>query len=297
MLIESPAKLNLALRILRKRNDGYHELYTLFHRISLGDTLQLQKKREGIRLFCPHPEVPKRNNLIIRAFQLLKKEHPFKGGVKVRLVKRIPVGGGLGGGSSNAAAFLLGMNRLFRLGLKSKDLFRIGIKLGSDVPFFLSGLHHAIGRGRGERLQSFRFRKRLWFVLLSSGRGLSTRKVYQNLRLATPVPSLTRISRDVNMGSAYLEKGDPEQAARFLVNDLAQSAERMRPSLRKTRLSLSSMQLGTCHMSGSGPTLYFVFSSYKKALRALHKLRGQRLSKAAILCHSYGALSHENHRG
>jgi len=283
LTLHSPAKLNLALRVLRRRKDGCHELVTLFHRISLKDTLQLRKRSEGIRLLCSHAQVPKKSNLIVRAFHLLKKRYPFAGGVLVRLEKRIPIGGGLGGGSGNAAAFLLGMNRLFQLRLTRDQLMKIGGELGSDIPYFISGARHAIGRGRGDRIEPLPFKRRLWFILFPSRRGLSTRRVYCHFLLRQP---LTRLDHSVRMASAFLEQGNLKAAVQFSGNDLQESAEKIRPSLKKTRESLNDLQLGTCQMSGSGPTLFVVFHSQKKACEALRQFRKHRLGRNAVLCHS-----------
>lgn len=287
LTLASPAKLNLALRVIKKRPDGYHELSTLFHRISLRDTLYLRKQDEGIRLVCFHPKVPLRNNLIVKAFALLKKKYPFQGGVTVHLTKRIPVGGGLGGGSSNAAHFLMGMNRLFRLGLKQAQLLELGKWLGADVPFFLHNVRHAIGRGRGERIEPLPFRRRLWFLLLTHAKGVSTRRVYQLFKPPKQTASLTRLSHDARIASAFLEKGSLAKASMFLQNDLTASAERVRSSLKKTRESLSGLQLGTCQMSGSGPTLFFIFLSKQKALQALRKIKRHGLFKSSVVCHSF----------
>lgn len=281
--IDSPAKLNLALRILRKRKDGYHELVTLFHRISLRDTLRLRKRKNGIRLHCAHPRVPLKGNLIVSAFRLLKQRHPFEGGVTVHLTKRIPVGGGLGGGSSNAAAFLMGMKRLFRLRLTRNQWMKLGKELGADVPFFISGVAHALGRGRGDEIETLPFRRRLWFILWTCDRGLSTREVYSRFRLRE---RLTGASRDVKMASAFLEKGDAERASRFLKNDLTECAEQINSSLKKTRKSLSALHLGVCQMSGSGPTLFMIFTSPHQARRALHRFRSLRAGHKMILCRS-----------
>lgn len=286
LTITSPAKLNLVLRVLRKRKDGYHELCTLFHRISLADTLRLEKRREGMHLLCSHPQVPKKENLIVRAFRLLKRKHPFSGGVRVRLTKRIPVGGGLGGGSSNAAHFLIGMNRLFRMGLSQKELMKLGAELGADVPFFIAQTRHALGRGRGERIEPLPFPKRLWFLLFPRGKGLSTQRVYRGLRLTGPRVSLTRVTREVKMASSFLAQGVSHRAARFLVNDLAPSAERLDPSLRETQKALEDLQLGKGYMSGSGPTWFLIVPFHGEALQALRRLRTHRFSKKAILCHS-----------
>ena len=235
-------------------------------------------------MVCSHPRVPKKDNLIVRAFRLLKQECVFQGGVSVKLVKRIPIGGGLGGGSSNAAVFLLGMNRLFRLGLSRAKLMKLGSRLGSDIPYFIAGIRHGIARGRGERIQSLPFKKKLWFLLFPSQRGLSTRKVYSHFRLRG---SLTGLGHSVRMTHAFLEKRNLEQAKYFLLNDLTESAEKIRPSLKKTRESLSDLQLGTCQMSGSGPTLFIVFNSHQKACQAFRQFRARRLAKNVILSHSY----------
>lgn len=287
LTLTSPAKLNLVLRVLGRRPDGYHELFTLFHRISLRDTLRLEKGNKGIRLICSHPRVPKKTNLVVQAFHLLKAQHPFSGGVTVRLTKRIPVGGGLGGGSSNAAAFLVGMNRLFRLGLAQKELIDLGKKLGADVPFFISEARHAIGRGRGDEIQPLPFKKRLWFLLFPSLKSLSTREVYSGLRSLRSRVSLTKVNREIKISSAFLEKGNLSRAERFLENDLRPSAEQIRPSLRETRERLSGLHLGACQMSGSGPTLFVLFSSRSQAVRALCRIQDPRWRKKAIVCHSF----------
>ena len=285
LTVVSPAKLNLILRVLGKRKDGYHELVTLFHRISLRDSLTLEKRKEGIHLICSHPRVPIKNNLIIRAFNLLRQKHPFSGGVTVRLEKRIPIGGGLGGGSSNAASFLIGMNRLFRLRLSQKELLRLGKKLGADVAFFLTGARQAVGRGRGDKIQPLPFRGRLWFLLFPSRRGLSTAKVYAGLKSRR---FLTAPTHDVRIPSAFAKDRNLGRLARLCVNDLTESAERVRTSLKNSRERLSALHLGMCQMSGSGPTLFMVFPSETKARIALRQIRRQILGgQTILLCHSF----------
>lgn len=285
--VDSPAKLNLVLRVLGRQRDGTHRLYTLFHRISLRDTLRLTKRKKGIRLVCSHPQVPLKDNLIVRAYTLLKERRPSMGGVGVRLTKRIPVGGGLGGGSSNAASFLIGMNQLYQLRLTRKELFTLGRRLGADVPFFLSGARHAVGTGRGDRIQAVSFKRRLWFLLLTDPKGLSTRAVYQGLTPQERRASLTRVTHDVRMASAFLEKGIPEEAAVFLRNDLERSAGRLRPPLGKRLKNLRELQLGHWQMSGSGPTLYSIFPSRREALRSLRKLRHHPFSGTFFVCHTF----------
>ncbi len=288
MTLDSPAKLNLFLRVLGKRKDGYHELVTVFHRISLRDTLAIKRRpQEGIRIFCSHLAVPLKDNLISRAFYLLKKKYHFSGGVNVRLVKRIPVGGGLGGGSSNAATFLLGMNRLFRLGLTQKKLMHLGGQLGSDVPFFVSGMRHAMGLGRGEKIRPLPFKEKLWFLLFPSAQGLSTAKVYAQFHLPRPV-SLTRVIRDAKITPTFSENGNLVRPEKWWINDLTESAERIKPSLGKTRERLGGLHLGVCQMSGSGPTLFMVFRAREKAIQAHLKIRKRfKQIQNILICHSF----------
>lgn len=288
LTVESPAKVNLALHVLGKRRDGYHELLTLFHRISLRDTLRIERKDAGgIRLLCSHPRVPKKDNLIVRAFHLLKRKYPFQGGVTVRLAKRIPVGGGLGGGSSNAASFLLAANRLLGLDLSLKELVRLAKKLGADVPFFIYGTRHALARGRGDEIKPLTFRRRLWLVLVSDGKGISTRRVYRGIRLSENHHSLTSLNRGIRIISNFLERGELDRAKRLLVNDLTASAERLSPSLKKTRERLRGLQLGSFQMSGSGPTLFSIFSSQQKAFQVFRRLRNHQKTKSVFVCHSF----------
>jgi 4-diphosphocytidyl-2C-methyl-D-erythritol kinase len=137
--VDSPAKLNLHLNVLGRRPDGYHELLTLFHRISLKDRITIKKTIKPIfSLKTNHPELRRpHENLIYKAYQVLGRIRSWPGGIQVKLDKKIPLAAGLGGGSSNAAHFLLAMNRLFGLKLPQKTLVQLGAKLGADVPFFL----------------------------------------------------------------------------------------------------------------------------------------------------------------
>src|SRR3989338_8093573 len=179
----SPAKVNLYLQVLGKRSDGYHEIVTLFHRISLQDEIAITKtKRPGLSLITNHPKLKRPSeNLIYKAYQALKRVGHWPGGVRVRLKKNIPVAAGLGGGSSNAAHFLLGMNKLFNLRLPKKTLFRLGSELGSDVPFFLYEVNQAIGTGRGEKIKPMPSRTKFWFVIVVPHFGISTALVYKRL--------------------------------------------------------------------------------------------------------------------
>ena len=166
--LKSPAKINLGLFILGKREDGYHELETLFQMVSLYDTLELTALPTGIELRCDHPGVPAdATNLVVRAARLLlaKDAGGRTLGCRIHLKKQIPVGAGLGGGSGNAGLALRGLNQLWGLGLGTPELMEIAAQLGSDVPFFL-GAPAALGRGRGERLTPLQPAKKFYVILL-----------------------------------------------------------------------------------------------------------------------------------
>jgi 4-diphosphocytidyl-2-C-methyl-D-erythritol kinase len=182
------AKVNLGLEVLGVREDGYHELRTLFQTIDLADEIVLVALRaRRARGVCDHPLVPRdESNLAARAAQLLRSYGRIGQGVEIRIHKRIPVGGGLGGGSSNAAAVLLGLDRLWKLGLGPDGLHRLAVKLGADVPYFLLG-GTALGLARGDEVYPLRRQIRGYTVLVDPGIHVSTARVFARLdgRLTT----------------------------------------------------------------------------------------------------------------
>lgn len=291
LVIFSPAKVNFFLKVIGKRRDGFHELLTVFHRISLSDRLTLKKISAGrFTLTTNHPALrsPK-NNLISKAYHLLCRYTPWKGGVAVMLEKNIPIAAGLGGGSSNAAHFLLGVNRLFELGLSLNTLIRIGKKLGSDVPFFLYDVNQAVGRGRGDIINPFPFSGRFWFVVLKPPFGLATRKVYQKYSLFhAPGRRLTRISRVDTITSAFFRGFKQGPAARLkLANDLFQASSALRSEIKKMDKCLSEMGGKIRLMSGSGPAMLSIHDSKGAAERVARKLRASMSAIRVFICHTY----------
>lgn len=248
----------------------------------------MRKKRDGVSISSSVRALPTGpDNLIARAYQLLKVRFPHLGGVHVGLTKRIPIGGGLGGGSSNAAYFLLGMNRLYRLGLTQRQLVNAGRSLGADVPFFIHNIPQAIGRGIGDQIQAVRARRRLWFLLVTSNKELSTKKVYQNLR-SKPLRGafLTKVSRAVTMLCDNLNRGSLDRIQELTHNDLEGSAFRLCPSIKNVIAKLSELGIRTARMSGSGPTVFAILSKREEAKR-LHKIIKPVLTdKRLLVCHS-----------
>jgi 4-diphosphocytidyl-2-C-methyl-D-erythritol kinase len=288
LTLKSPAKLNLHLRILGKRTDGYHKLLTLFHRISLADTITLRKGPKGFELTTNIPSLEAgEGNLITKAYRALQKKFPELGGVSVRLNKRIPPGAGLGGGSSNAAFFLLGMKKLFRLKISSKELFAMGEKLGADVPFFLSNTRQAMAWGVGEKLQKVPCASRLGFLLLVTDQGLSTKKVYQALSWNGRPLSLTKERRIARILRSFLEKKRIREAAAFARNDLEIPAFRLMPSVPKAMAVLKGLGVPFVLMSGSGATVFAVFSSREEALDLSKRLKEVPVPFRKVICHSF----------
>lgn len=288
LTVSSPAKINLYLKVIRKRPDGYHELYTLFHRISLKDTIRLKKSASGLTLQCSNPKLSRgEDNLICRAYRALQKEYPKLGGVCIHLKKEIPIGAGLGGGSGNAAATLLALKSLFRLPISMSRLAKIGAKLGADVPFFIHNINQAIGLGIGDRIHPKPAKRRSWFVLAISDKGLSTPTVYKGLPRPIPAPFLTKVSRAVTMLCDFLEVGDFLRLSQVMENDLEASAFRLRPSLRVLIERLNRLGAPAVRMSGSGPTVFAVFRHSQTAQKFAQKLRKVQPTKKIIVCHTY----------
>ncbi len=267
IILKSPAKVNLYLRIVGRRPDGYHKLDTLFHRLSLADTLTLTQKDSGFS-FSSNADLPEREgNLLFKAYVELQKSFPKLGGVHAKLVKRIPIGAGLGGGSSNAAFFLLGMDRLYGLKISQARLMKIGVRVGADVPFFLLQKNQARALGIGEKLKALPAKNKKWFLLLTDPKPLSTPAVYKKYREQNG--GFSKKSVDLNES----------------VNDLQPSALALRPSLQKTFKLLEKGGAESVLLSGSGPTVFAVSDSQEK-IKSLLKSLAAPLRKRVILCHS-----------
>ncbi|OSI13510.1 4-(cytidine 5'-diphospho)-2-C-methyl-D-erythritol kinase [Neisseria canis] len=178
----APAKLNLDLRITGRRSDGYHELESIFCLVALYDTLHLAVRQDSeIVLHTPTFSVEPEHDLTVRAAKLLQKATQSKFGVDIWLEKQIPMGGGLGGGSSDAATMLLALNRLWTCGLNRQQLMDLGVQLGADVPFFIFG-RNAFARGIGEKLTEIDIPKQ-WYVIIRPNVHVSTQKIFSHKNL------------------------------------------------------------------------------------------------------------------
>lgn len=183
LILPSPAKLNLFLHVVGRRADGYHELETLFQFLNFCDTLTFELiDTPDIELVCSGYNLPSQDNLIMHAAKLLQPYRLDRSiGVRIHLEKRIPLGGGLGGGSSNAATCLLALNALWKLKLSSQQLIDLGAQLGADIPIFLFG-HAAFAQGIGEKLQP-QLPKELWYLVLCPDVQVQTAAIFQHSKL------------------------------------------------------------------------------------------------------------------
>ncbi|MBI4811284.1 MAG: 4-(cytidine 5'-diphospho)-2-C-methyl-D-erythritol kinase [Ignavibacteriales bacterium] len=180
MTLKAYAKINLGLRILRKRDDGYHDIDTVFHRVDLYDEIYLEPS-STIKVFSNESNLPTdEGNLCIRAAQLLREYSGIEKGVNISLTKNIPIGAGLGGGSSDAAATLIGLTKFWEVDVSQIDLYKLALQLGSDVPYFLKfGTAHATGRG--EILDYFDINIPHWIVIVYPNIHISTAWAYQEI--------------------------------------------------------------------------------------------------------------------
>ncbi len=270
--IASFAKINLGLEVLGLRQDGTHELRTIFQTLDLKDDVRISLGGRGVRVTCSDPEVPvDETNLAFRAAAELLRRSGRRSGVRIDITKRIPAGGGLGGGSSNAAAVLTGLNRLLRLGLGRNGLLLLARRLGADVPFFLFG-GTALGIARGDEVFPLLEQVRCHVVLCFPGRPLLTARVFARLDAElTPRENSLTISSFVSSDLEGAERfgvlrNDLERAALVEAPDLAESAKRMKDTLVAEGALLA-------RMTGSGSTFFGLFAKASEAARARSALQ------------------------
>lgn len=283
MKIRAPAKVNLFLRVLGRRPDGYHLLDTLIVPVSLYDVIEIRRvpaKRQQpanarITIDCDDPAVPAgEENLAYRAAQLLLKQVERPTGIHIHIQKRIPLGAGLGGGSTDAAATLLGLNRLFKLNLSEARLERLALRLGADVPFFIRA-RPARAYGIGERLRPVRELVHFWLVMLYPGFPVGTASVYNKLpkKLTKPTPG--------NSIASSLKRFD--RLADLLVNDLESVTLESYPKIRLLKEKLLREGAAGGLMSGSGSSVFGVFGSKGLAQRAFDRLRNEEGVQAYLV--------------
>ena len=265
---KTPAKVNLGLHILGKREDGFHELETLFQMVSWCDEIRIDCLSRGLELVCDQPDIPTdEGNLVIKAAHLLQTRFPERcKGAKIYLNKNIPHGAGLGGGSGNAAGVLLGLNFLWGLKLKREDLILMASELGSDVPFFLFS-PCAIGRGRGEILESVKSSIRFYILMVYPGFAVSTATVYGNLKL-----KLTKRQNNISILKNFLLQSEFAQLGAAWSNDLELFVFKEYPGLSGIKKEMLALGAKGALLSGSGSTVFGIFDNPEIAGNAYARL-------------------------
>ena len=248
LTISAPAKINLLLRILRRRDDGFHELETFITPISLQDELDIEKQSNGIQFQCDDPSIPTGDeNLVVRAANAFFAATNINGGVSIRLRKNIPHGAGLGGGSSDAASTLLALNQLFDSNLPREALAKLAEPIGSDVPFFIFE-SAALCRGRGELISPQRLAESFPLLLLKPEFGVPTPFAYSHWQTSAEIPDV--------------KYGPHEYGGHVFTNDLERPVfEKFVFLARIKTWLLGQPEVATALMSGSGSTIFAVLKS------------------------------------
>ncbi|MCY9517286.1 4-(cytidine 5'-diphospho)-2-C-methyl-D-erythritol kinase [Paenibacillus apiarius] len=267
---KAPAKINLLLDVLRKREDGYHDVEMVMTMVDLADRLEMDElPRDTIIISSQAGYIPlDEKNLAFQAAKLIKERYEVKQGVYIHLDKKIPVAAGLAGGSSDAAATLRGLNRLWRLGISDEELQRLGAELGSDVPFCVTG-GTAIARGRGEKLEMIENPPQCWVVLAKPPINVSTADVYGRLRAQhiQEHPSLAGMLQAI-------QGQDFHALCESLGNVLEDVTLPMHPQVQQLKETMEKLGAEGVLMSGSGPTVFGLVSKESKIARIYNGLRG-----------------------
>jgi 4-diphosphocytidyl-2-C-methyl-D-erythritol kinase len=294
MKLDSFAKINLYLSVRGKRRDNYHGITTVFERISLKDTITFQPRKDSLikisandkKLACD------KTNFVWQAVELLRNKFKISRGLDIRIIKRVPLGSGMGGGSSNAASVLAGLNRFWKLGLSVEELAKIGAKIGSDVPFFIYDRPFALGRGRGEKITVLRSLSKvnLWHVIVVPGINVSTALIYRkwdesgragHRGLNKPgfkggnnyFRGLTTDEYNVKLISLALKKSDLFLLNKAISNSLEPVTETLFPQVRRVKNKLRAHGAQLIMMSGSGPAVFGIVSSKKEAVLLSGRIR------------------------
>jgi 4-diphosphocytidyl-2-C-methyl-D-erythritol kinase len=265
MNLRAYAKINIGLRILRKRSDGYHDIETIFHQIDMFDELSLEPA-ESVTLTTTSAGIPHdATNLCIRAAQLFRDHTGLREGIAINLKKSVPVGAGLGGGSSDAAAVLVALNTLWECEMENRELVSLAARLGSDVPFFIQG-GTAAGTSRGEILEYFNLAIPYWILTVTPPFQISTAWAYSNVRLEP---------RD---GGKPLRKllaeslANPDVMQQRIKNDFEELVFRNYPDARKVKETLESSGSVFVQLSGSGSSLFGFFRDERAARTVMTEL-------------------------
>lgn len=283
MRLRAMAKINLGLDVLRKREDGYHEVRMIMQTIQMYDLLEIHRKaKPGISLTANLPYIPTdERNLVYKAAKILMDEFDIHDGISMKLTKSIPVAAGMAGGSSDAAAAFVGVNRMFQLGLSEEELMKRAVQVGADVPYcIMRGT--ALAEGIGEELTRLPGMPRCYVLVGKPGVNVSTKLAYENLNLAgiQSHPDIDGMLRDI-------EAQDLISLTSKMENVFEPGIVRQYPVIQKIKELMESKGAMKAMMSGSGPTVFGIFDDRKKMREAADALRASRLAKTVFATQIY----------
>ena len=279
IVINAMAKINLGLDVLRRRENGYHDVKMIMQTVDIYDTLEFEKRDDSqIIIKVDAMELPTdENNLIYKATKLLFEKRDVKEGVEITLTKRIPIAAGMAGGSTDAAAALVGINRLFDLGFSMEELKEVGVKIGADVPYCIEG-GTALSEGIGEILTKLPDAPDCFVVVAKPEISVSTKYVYENLHA-----NELKYHPDIDGMVEAIHNQDLDGVCKRMENVLETVTEKKYPVISQLKQMLLDAGAENSLMSGSGPTVFAIFKEEVKAKEALKKVEESGLAKQSFV--------------
>ena len=271
--VPSFAKINWVLRVLGRRADGFHEISTIFQTITLNDNLSFRAREdEQLHLTCDSPEIPlDESNLILRAASALREQYGIRRGASIHLEKNIPVEAGLGGGSSNAAMAMLGLARLWQIEVSKHELEGIGLRLGADVPFFLTG-GTALGTGLGTEVEPLGDAAFRHLLIIKPEAKVSTAEAYKSLNAR----ALTKVESATILSISRADEQNRDSHPDALHNDFEPVVLRMKPEIERAKRALVESGASGALLAGSGSSVFGVFDNQEAQERAFESLRVEK---------------------
>lgn len=267
ILIKCPAKINLSLDVVGKRDDGYHLLKMLMQSVALFDEVTIEKNSTGITIHCDNNEIPcDEKNICYKVARLMKDKYALQAGVNIFISKNIPIAAGLAGGSTDAAGVILGINELYNLNLGINEMMDIGVKVGADVPFCLNK-GTALVEGIGEVITNLKA-VNAWCVLAKPNISVSTAAVFGNFKFDEVVKH-----PNTEMLIEYIKNEDLENLSQNMVNVLETVTIKKYPIILEIKNIMMEFNALGSIMSGSGPTVFGLFDNKLEAERCYHRLR------------------------
>jgi len=270
LLLRAYGKINIGLNIISNRHDGYHNIETILQQIDLYDLVFIEgNDRSKIQILMDNTIIANNEeNICYRAVKLMQQATGIDEGVTVKIQKRIPIGSGLGGGSSDAAAVLLGLQRRWRILLKEAELKELARQLGADVPFFQAGGGTALAWGIGDKLRPLRLPWDFYCALIYPNIEISTRWAYKNFNFI-----LTKTKKSIKLSHIFFERLPVFALRNIISNDLEEVVFQKFPQLRDVKMRLYRNGALFACMSGSGSTIYGLFKSYTQAVMAVRSFQ------------------------